>query len=583
MAGRIPDEALQAVRERVSIVEVVSGYVTLKKAGRNHVGLCPFHSEKTPSFTVNDERGLFHCFGCGAGGTVFTFVMRVEHIDFPDAVELLARRAGITLPARTEGAGGREQRDGLVGLNEAAQSYFREALGSANGRAARQYLEKRGLSATGIDRYGLGFCPPGGGLIRALNARRLLSPRAIDLGLVGKRNDGSLYERFWGRVTFPIRDGGGRILGFGGRTLGDDHPKYLNSPESSLFHKGQVLYGLFEARQAIREADRVVIVEGYLDALALVEAGIGHTVASLGTALTAAQLRLARRFAREVVAFFDGDRAGQEAAERAFAVCVESGVWGLGAFLPGGFDPDTYVRTHGPVATRSLLEKAVSLDDYFFERRAPGPNAGVSQRAEAARNVAHVIGRASDPFHFDLLARKAAQKLGVDESLFRELRAAGARSRTAEPPPALRTGERLRPEETTLIEAMALDREVAQLVAHRGVLDRFCSATLAAAGRAVFTAWETGDRVASAIDQLPAGLAERVTAGLLGEGPIANGDRLQVAHDCIKQIERRTLSSQIRESLEELRQAEVSGDEAGYHDKLRRNNDLLRRKEIGHG
>jgi DNA primase len=585
MAGTISDDTLQAIRERVSIVEVVSGYVTLKKTGRNYVGLCPFHSEKTPSFTVSDERGLFHCFGCGAGGTVFTFLMRADRVEFLDAVRVLARRAGVPLPARADRCDGGEQRQELLDVNEAAQRFFREALQSSIGQPARQYLDKRGLSKAAIDRYGLGFCPPnGGGLARRLGARRVLNARASELGLVGRRPDGSVYDRFWGRVTFPIRDGSGRILGFGGRTLGSQHPKYLNSPESSLFHKSQVLYGLFETRQAIREAERIVIVEGYLDALALVEAGIGHAVASLGTALTAAQLRLARRFAPEVVAFFDGDRAGKDAALRAFAVCTEVGIWGLGAFLPEGFDPDTYVRTHGGAATRALLEQAEPLADFFLRHLHPGPDASVRQRANAAERIGQVIVRARDVFHFDLLAKKAAQQLGVDEVLFRDMRSAPGSSRIAQPAVTARIpDERFRPEETTLLEAMALDHEVARLVAHRGVLDSFHSVVLAQAGRALLAAWEAGGTSTSALDQLPAALAERVAAGLLGEGPLAQGDRLQVARDCIQHIERRTQRSQAREMRAKLQQAEASGDDARYREQLQRNSDLIRRKEIGHG
>jgi len=335
MAGKIPDETLQAIRERVSIVEVVSGYVTLKKAGRNHVGLCPFHGEKTASFNVNDERGLFHCFGCGAGGTVFTFVMRADHVDFVEAVEGLARRAGVTLPRRADSGDG-EQRQELVRLNEFAQRCFREMLRSPAGSVARQYLDKRGVTAATIETYGLGFCPANGsGLSRALAAKPVAVQKAVEIGLLGRRGNGTTYDRFWGRVTFPIGDGSGRIVGFGGRTVGTEHPKYLNSPESVLFHKAHVLYGLYEGRQAIREAERIVIVEGYLDALALVEAGIGCAVASLGTALGPAQLRAARRFAQEVIIFFDGDHAGQEAAVRAFGVCAETGVGSRGLSAAG--------------------------------------------------------------------------------------------------------------------------------------------------------------------------------------------------------------------------------------------------------
>ena len=577
MAGKIPDDTLQAIRERVSIVEVVSGYVGLKKAGRNHIGLCPFHAEKTPSFTVNDERGLFHCFGCGAGGTVFTFLMRADRIDFREAVEVLARRAGVRLPERTEPGQSSEQRQELIQLNEAAQRCFRQALGSVAAAPAREYLQRRGVSAEVIEHYGLGFNPPdGAGLARGLPPKR--QQQAVDLGLLGRRSDGGLYERFRGRITFPIRDGSGRILGFGGRTLGSDHPKYLNSPESALFHKGQVLYGLYEARRAIQEAERVVMVEGYLDALALVQASIGYTVASLGTALSSAQLRLARRFAPQVIAFFDGDRAGQEAAARAFAVCVEAGVWGLGAFLPDGLDPDDYVRQHGAAATLVLLEKAVPLADFFIGRVDPGPNATLPERARAAEKIGQVICHVRDPFQFNLLAKQTAQRLGVDESLFREQRAAGL---TRLPAKALDRAEpaAFRPEEATLLEAMALDRDVALLVSRRNALDAFSNPALAAAGRTLLVAWERDHSCDAAVDQLPPAIAERVTAGLLGEGPIATGDRLQAARDCMDRIERRTRRSEAKEMSAALRQAEAAGDDQRYREALVRKNDLLRRRE----
>lgn len=582
MAGKIPDDTLDDIRERVSIVEVVSGHMSLKKAGRNFLGLCPFHAEKTPSFTVNEERGLFHCFGCGAGGTVFTFVMRAEHIGFPDAVELLARRAGVKLPERTERDQGGAERQAFFEVNELAQGHFRQSLLAAANDQARRYLDKRGLRAAVVEQYGLGYCPPSGaGLVRSLTGQR--QQRAAELGLIGRRSDGSWYERFRGRVTFPIRDGSGRIVGFGGRTLGTEHPKYLNSPESVLFHKGQVLYGLFEARKAIEAAQRVVIVEGYLDALALAGGEIGYVVASLGTALSAAQLRLARRFAPEVVAFFDGDRAGQEAATRAFAVCAEAGVWGLGAFLPEGLDPDDYVRQHGTAATLALLQQAVPLADFFLRRIDPGPGASLPERARAAERIGQVISRLRDAFQFNLLAKQAAQRLGVDEALFRAMRSSdespsGPFTQATTPE---RAAAELRPEEATLLEAMALDREVASLVSHRGVLAAFSNSALADAGQILIDAWKREQRTNAAIDRLPPALADRITAALLGEGPLAAGDRLQTARDCIERIEGRARRAEAKAVVATLREAEAIGDDRRYREALERKNQLLRRKGSG--
>ncbi|HUI24458.1 MAG TPA: DNA primase, partial [Candidatus Kryptonia bacterium] len=420
MAGKIPDEIIQAIRDRVSIVEVVSSYVTLKKAGRNYLGLCPFHTEKTPSFTVNDERGLFHCFGCGVGGTIFTFMMKMERQEFPDAVAGLARRAGIALPDRREDSPAAQHREQLLRVNNFAAAFFRQALLRPDGERARRYLTERGVAPEISERYGLGLAPSSGAaLARALANKGAPEALAIELGLLGRANDGRVYDRFRGRLMFPIRHSDGRVVGFGGRVLDGEGPKYLNSPESLLFHKGEGLYGLAEARNAIREVDRVVLVEGYLDALAVVQAGIEHTVATLGTALTIAQLRMLRRFTGNVTAFFDGDAAGQKAAERAFAICAEAGVWADGAFLPGGFDPDSYVRQRGAAATRQLLAQAIPLFDFYLRRIDPGVHAPVPARARAAAEVARVLALVRDPFAQDLLVRQAAERLGVSEQNLR--------------------------------------------------------------------------------------------------------------------------------------------------------------------
>ena len=340
MARRIPDETLQAIRDRISIVEVISAYVSLKRAGRNYVGLCPFHGEKTPSFTVSDERGLYHCFGCGESGTVFTFVMKIERLEFLDAVAQLAKRAGVALPrARRRRPGGAPPRAALRRERAWPSASFARRWPARRAATARRYLAGRGLSRETITRYGLGLAPAGGTVLAShLATQRVPVELALQAGLLGRSDGGRVYDRFRGRVMFPIRDRRGRTIAFGGRTLGDEQPKYLNSPETPLFRKGEGVYGVAEARDAIRSADRVVLVEGYMDALVLVQEGIPYTVATLGTALTAAQLRLLRPLGGEQLAmyvFFDGDRAGRQAALRAFAVCAEAGRVGPRRVLAG--------------------------------------------------------------------------------------------------------------------------------------------------------------------------------------------------------------------------------------------------------
>jgi len=584
MAGRISDETLQAIRDRLSIVEVVSGYVSLKKAGKNHVGLCPFHSEKSPSFTVSDERGMFHCFGCGAGGTVFTFVMRADRVTFPEAVEVLARRAGVALPARTGRGDEDDRRRDLLDVHDVAQRCFQTALHSAAGARARAYLTHRGLGEAIIARYGLGFCPvSGSGLARAVAGKPDGVKRATDVGLVGRRGDGSFYERFRGRVTFPIRNGRGEIVGFGGRTMGTDQPKYLNSPESLIFHKGRVLYGAFEAREAIRAAGRVVVVEGYLDVLSLAGSGVDYAVATLGTALSVPQLQLTRRLADEVIVFFDGDRAGYAAAERAFALCAEAGVWALGAFLPEGFDPDSFVRRHGVAATVALLQGAGPLADFFLNRVDPGPDASIPVRARAVDRVASVLVHFADPM-FSLLVRQAAQRLGVDEAVFRDRKAAPGRRGDAPPERAdTSTAERYPPEELALLEAMTLDRDVAVLVTHRGVVERLAHPALADLARIVIDAWQRDGSGTAVLDRLPPLLMERVSAGLLGEGAMATADRMQVAQDCIDRIDRRAHRTRSQQVLARLRAAESRGDEQDVRETVQRHAELVRNKEAGRG
>lgn len=583
MAGKIPDDTLEAIRDRVSIVEVVSGYVSLKKTGRNFTGLCPFHSEKTPSFTVSDERGLFHCFGCGAGGTVFSFVMRIENCEFPQAVEVLARKAGVALPQRGGPSGSDDRRQELFRLNDAAQTRFVRSLQAEDeGRQARAYLAKRGLQPATIEKYGIGFCPrSGSGLATAVASKPAAVEAALSLGLLGRRGDKSTYEKFWNRITFPIRDGSGRILGFGGRTMGDEHPKYLNSPDSTLFHKGRVLYGLFEARQSIRDTERLVIVEGYMDALALVEAGIGCVVASLGTALTVDHLRLARRFAPEIVAFFDGDRAGLQAAERAFEVCLDAGIWGLGAFLPEGMDPDDYVRREGVAAANKLLDEAKPLAEFFLDRVDPGPTSSVPERIRAAQRVARTIVRVEDPVMFNLLAKDSARRLGVDESIFRDQRK-GAPTRPVAREEASRLGtpveESFRKEELTLIELISLERSLAEMVEATGVIEQFESETLSQAASLLATSWRRDGSCEAALDTLPPSVAARVAAVQLGDGPLA-GHRAQIAQDCIRKIEERAQRAQNRDALSRISKVEAGGDDGALRKELERGIVVLRQRE----
>jgi DNA primase len=584
MAGRIPDETLQALRDRVSLVEVVSAYVNLKRAGRNHLGLCPFHSEKTPSFTVSEERGLFHCFGCGAGGTVFNFVMRMENVDFPAAVEQLARRVGFELPRSGGNDPAAALRERMMAANEQAVRFFRQALSAPSGAIARQYLNGRGLRAETVERYDIGYAPPGGtALAQWLDREKVPRDLAVQVGLLGRRSDGGVYDRFRGRVMFPIRDRRARVVAFGGRTLGDDQPKYLNSPESPVFRKGQGLYGLAEARDGIRSAERVVLVEGYLDALLLVQEGIPYTVATLGTALGAAQLRLLRPFGGAQLAvhfFFDGDEAGRRAALRAFSVCAEAGVWGRAAFLPDGFDPDRFIRERGLAATLQVLEASVPLVDFYLDSVAPA-GASLPERTRAADLMKGILSSVSDDVQFEVLARHAATRLGVGEDLFRRARSKAPARMAAEPAPGGAGRARWPIVERTLIEAMAADCSVAQWVDRQGILDRFGDPELASAGHRLVEAWDEERPVAEVLDDLPAPLAGRLTEVLMQSDPRSDdAGWMKIAEDCVARIEENAARLRRRQMVAEVRRAETDGDDEGWRVALR-NLDGLRRRERG--
>jgi DNA primase len=380
------DQFLEDLRARAGLADVIGRRVKLTKKGREHLGLCPFHKEKTPSFTVNEDKGFYHCFGCGEHGSVFDFVMKTEGLNFPEAVEKLAFETGMEIPQDSpEQRQRNEQRQTLFDVTEKAALFFQNRLLSPAGKPAHDYLINRGLGEDVIKRFRLGFAPDGRDVLKAALAKDGIEvARMIATGLVIQPDDRSRdpYDRFRGRVMFPITDARDRVIGFGGRFLGgpeaekeSNAPKYLNSPETSLFHKGSVLYGLKRASGPARKAGTIIVTEGYTDVIALHQAGFENAVAPLGTALTEDQIKLLWRVVPEPVLCFDGDAAGQKAAARAAERALPLLASGYGlrfAMLPDGEDPDSLINTGGATAMASVLEAALPLSEVLWRMETGG-------------------------------------------------------------------------------------------------------------------------------------------------------------------------------------------------------------------
>ncbi|MGO2488877.1 MAG: DNA primase [Pseudomonas taetrolens] len=378
MAGLIPQSFIDDLLNRTDIVDVVSSRVQMKKAGKNYTACCPFHKENTPSFSVSPDKQFYYCFGCGAGGNALGFIMDHDNLDFPQAVEELAKAAGMEIPREESGRPHKPRQptdSPLYPLLTAAADFYRQALKSHPARkAAVDYLKGRGLTGEIARDFGLGFAPPGwDNLFKHLSNDTLQQKAMIDAGLlVENAETGKRYDRFRDRVMFPIRDSRGRIIAFGGRVLGDDKPKYLNSPETPVFHKGQELYGLFEARKFNRSLDEIIVVEGYMDVIALAQQGLRNAVATLGTATSEEHMKRLFRVVPSVLFCFDGDQAGRNAAWRALEAtlpCLQDGRRARFLFLPEGEDPDTLVRSEGTDAFKARINQhAQPLADYFFQQ-----------------------------------------------------------------------------------------------------------------------------------------------------------------------------------------------------------------------
>ena len=572
--SRINEETVRDIRERCDIVEVISSYLPLRRSGANYLGLCPFHQEKSPSFNVNAPRQIFHCFGCGVGGNVFTFLMRMEGLTFPEAVKRLGEKVGVTVeetPVTPADRQRRDQRERLVKINEAAcVFYHRLLLEDAAGAPARRYLRQRGYEAETVRAFRLGFAPDQWeALIQHLSSQGFTAAEMQAAGLVRAGRDGrGDRDLFHSRLLFPILDAEGKVVAFGGRVLDNGTPKYLNSPETPLYHKGRILYGLYQGRDAIRQARTVLVVEGYFDLLALHRAGIANAVAACGTALTADHARLLKRYAETATLVFDADPAGRQATFRAMDALLPEGLTVNGVGLASGEDPDSFLAAAGPDAFRACLAEARPALELFIDEQLQQHGDGVEGRARAAEEVLARIRRLPSDLQRNLYLKQLAVRTGLDETLLQNKGRGALPARPAAPLPAPAPTPRAQPDavlrtQTFLLRLMLASDRARRRVRSEGVEVLFSSPlhrTIASHLLAVETA--DGELPVQLLDGLDDGEALAMLSGLvLAEGQESwAADPERIFADCRRAVAAGTGRQRLAELQELIRAAERQGD-----------------------
>ncbi len=579
--ARIPEELIDSIRSQADIVDVVSDYVTLRKAGKNYKGLCPFHDEKTPSFSVNPERQIYHCFGCGKGGNVFSFLMEHENVTFVEAVRHIARRLNITIPNTYRQREAGSEAESLAQVTRFAARFFHERLLNADRDSiVRRYTERRGLSEETVKSFGLGYAPDSwNDLLNAARNQGIDAALLVKAGLA-KTGEQRTYDAFRKRLIFPIQAPSGRVVGFGGRALSDeDQPKYLNSSESPIYRKSQVLYGLYQARDALRQRGRVLVVEGYMDLLGLYEQGIQGAVALCGTALTREQARLLARYGQQAFLVYDSDQAGVRATWRAIEPLVESGLWTRIVRLPEDYDPDTYVRENGPDGFMKLVDSADSIADFM------GHHAnlqGSGDREEVFRTLTELIRKTANLVHRETYREEAERRFPALQGLLAsELRSPGAVQRDRRAPRAAAAPDGDTMVERDLVQLMLDGRAIAELVEnqleprdfkhplYRRIVE-LCFAKLGGEG--------TYD-LSGLIDTIGDDEAARVMTELINASD--SGLNLeQRARDHIIRIKQKRLKESMARLMEQIKQMEKGGRSDELNDAMATYMELKQQEKV---
>ncbi|MBU1867596.1 MAG: DNA primase [Candidatus Margulisbacteria bacterium] len=566
----IPAQTIEEIRKKSDIVKIISEYTPLRKRGRSHLGLCPFHSEKTPSFTVSEEKQLFHCFGCGAGGNVFDFIMQIDNLGFAEAVRELGEKLGIEVEGGSPSGAGKSLRDQLYDLLHLAGKFYQKSLQGPEGTAARDYMKQRRISEETARRFDLGCAPDGWDNLYRYLLSRGADPKLMEqAGLVLERENekGSYFDRFRGRLQFPIMDTRGRVLGFSGRSLDGKEPKYLNSPDTPVFRKGDAVFGLSTTKEAIKNTRTAILVEGNVDLISTFQAGVHNVVAPLGTALTIGQCKLLARFADTVVLAYDADPAGETAAERSAELIISAGLKVRVAQLSGAKDPDELVQKQGGDALKKALSDSLPYLEFKLKRTLGRHNLKeIEGRGRALKEIGQLLSGETDQFAQKEYAKLAAGALKTtEEQVLAEARklkfynnpAARSLRRTVEKPPS-----RIIAAEKHLLALAAQNVDAREKLKAELPLDRFITPEARQVAALIYSTDLSGaedpeHKLLSLIED--EGGKRFLTTALLSE---SQENPQEILHDCIESLREEKLKSRVNALKSELQQAEAAGDTA---------------------
>lgn len=589
MKGSVPDYK-EEIRRRTDIVSLIGEYVALKKAGRNYLGLCPFHQEKTPSFNVSPDKQIFYCYGCSEGGDVFSFLMKLNHLTFPEALRQLAGKVGVVIPERTLSPQEKERYslgEQIRRVNGLAAGYFCGVLQSPAGEKARAYLESRGISAEAIRTFRIGMAPEGWHHLIDFLDRKGITPKLMaQAGLaIPRSGEGASghYDRFRGRLMIPIEDVDGHVIAFGGRVMGEGEPKYMNSPESPVYIKGNHLYGLSRTREAIRRAGFAILVEGYFDLITLWGAGIQNVVAPLGTALTRAQIDLLRRYATRVAVVYDPDEAGRKALARSLELFLAGNIHAKAVILPDGHDPDDFVRTRGREAMEDLVARAVPMADYYIDEIL-GAKGTLEEDRDKLREAVSFLSRIADAVERNLFVKRVAEALSVDQEILK-VEVGRVLAPAAQPAVTVNRVNVREPDplELTLIHMMLECPERIPAEA-ASVLDCFTLEECRLLGERIMAAVQGRDGALPDLFPLLEAIEEkalkkRILDLLLGDNPYPREliDRLMA--DTIRKIRERSCRERGKVLTRQIKEAEKAGDGESYTRLVAEKNRLLREEK----